>query len=129
MGVAAPMKGFMKASDVLSKYESKELKQGSKGGFVTFKARIFDDQTSGDLDAKKQRAVSIPEHLRRGMPDPLEAHKKSSENTVKSSRAYASESERLKAELAELEKQKRAALAKLGGSRKALFSRKSSKFV
>merc|ERR1712238_471377 len=125
--VAGPMKGFVSASSVLNKYETKELEQGSKGGFVTFKTRTFDEPTQEDLAAKRQRAVSIPEHLRRGMPDPLEAHKKTSYDAAKSSSAYASESGRLKAELAELEKQKEATLAKMGGSGNALSSRSSSK--
>jgi len=126
----APLTGFVKASSVLRKYETKELEQGSKGGFVTFKSRTFEEPTQEDRDAKKHRVISIPEHLRRGMPDPLAAHTKpAGETATKSSSAYASESERLKAELAALQKQKEAALASMGGLRKALSARRSSKFI
>jgi len=59
--------------------------------------------------------------LRKNLPDPLAAHKKAPTKTkaeLKSSTSYASEAERLKAELEELQKQKAAALAAMGGLRK-----------
>lgn len=121
-------KGFVKASVVLSKYEAKELEQGKKGGFVNFKTRTFDEPTQEDLDAKRYRAVSVPEHLKKAMPDPLARHSKvTKEAGLKKSSSYASEAERLQAELAELEKQKAAALAQMGGSLKSLSSRRTSK--
>ena len=126
IAATGPMRGFEKASAVLKKYETKELAQGAKGGFVTFKARTFDEPTQEDLDTRKQRVVHVPDHLRRGMPDPFQAPKTPSNHaTAKGSNAYASESARLKAELAELEKQKQVALALMGGSRRALSSRSS----
>lgn len=128
-----------KASSVLSKYETLEVvgqratnarsHMITKGGFVNFKTRAFDEPTQEDPDAKKHRAVSIPEHMRNGMPDPLAAHKKAANKTgLKSSKTYASLSERIMAELEEIEKQKAVALAAMGGrSLKSLFSMSSSK--
>ncbi|KAL3806852.1 hypothetical protein ACHAXA_008240 [Cyclostephanos tholiformis] len=114
-------RGFVKASQVLSKYEAmeydiKECQQGKKGGFVNYKARSFDKPRQDDeSDAKRYRAVDIPEHLRSGMPDPLEAHKKMPHTTMngelKSSSSYASESDRLRAEIENLRKQKEAELS------------------
>jgi hypothetical protein len=106
-------KGFVKASSVLSKYEAMEYEamecqQGKKGGFVHYKTKLLDKPT--------YRAVNIPDHLRSGMPDPLASHKKTQGSTdagLKSSSSYASESERLKAEIEELGKQKEAALRSL----------------
>ena len=114
-------KGFMKASSVLSKYEAMEYEamecqQGKKGGFVNYKTRSLDKPTQDDPDAKRYRAVNIPDHLRSGMPDPLASHKNTPRATdagLKSSSSYASESERLKAEIEELRKQKEAALSSL----------------
>jgi len=121
--ISDPKKGFVKAALVLNKYEAKEIgvEQGKKGGFVNFKTRTFNESTEEDLDAKKHRVVNIPEHLRKNLPDPLAAHKKAPTKTkaeLKSSTSYASEAERLKAELEELQKQKAAALAAMGGLRK-----------
>lgn len=110
-------KGFVKASSVLSKYDTLECQQGKKGGlggFVNFKTRTFEPE-QGDPDAKTHRVVNIPEHLRKGLPDPFAASSDKKATGLKSSQAYASESERLKAELDELQKQKAAALAKMGG--------------
>ncbi|KAL7537949.1 hypothetical protein ACHAXR_009126, partial [Thalassiosira sp. AJA248-18] len=107
-----PKKGFVKASSVLSKYETMEC-QGKKGGFVNFKTRTLDEPTQEDLDAKRHRTVSIPEHLRNIAPDPLANYKKSSNNTLEKSSVYASNSERLKAELEELERQRQAARANI----------------
>ncbi|KAL9184396.1 hypothetical protein ACHAXT_002482 [Thalassiosira profunda] len=121
-----PKSGFVKASSVLSKYdtlETKGQKKGAKGsGFVNFKTR-FAEPSDDEPDTKRQRAVNIPQHLREGMPDPLAAYNKP-KPAAKSSKAYASESERLKAELAELQKQKAAALAKMN-----LSSRGTSKML
>lgn len=111
-------KGFVKASSVLSKYEAMEYEtmecqEGKKGGFVNYKTRSLDRPRQEDPDAKRYRAVSIPDHLRGGMPDPLAAHKKTAcpmEAGLKSSSLYASESERLKAEIEDLRKQQEAAL-------------------
>ncbi|KAL7551933.1 hypothetical protein ACHAWF_015156 [Thalassiosira exigua] len=123
-------KGFVKASSVLDKYEAMECQGGKKGGFVNFKTKTFDESSKEDLDAKTIRSVNIPEHLRKGMPDPLAAHKKASNDGkasgLKSSSSYASEAERLKAELAELQRQKEAALAKMEGLG-SLSSRSSAK--
>jgi superfamily II DNA helicase RecQ len=112
-------KGFAKASDVLSKYEAMEYEAtecqlGKRGGFVNYKTRSFDKpRQDEEPDAKRYRTVNIPDHLRSSMPDPLEAHKKAPSATtsggLKSSSSYASESERLRAEIEELRNQKDAA--------------------
>ena len=111
-------KGFVKASNVLSKYEAMEYETtecqlGKKGGFVNYKMRSFVPRQDDEPDAKRYMTVNIPEHLRCSMPDPLEAHKKTSGATtnggLKSSSSYASESDRLRAEIEELRKQKDAA--------------------
>lgn len=119
-----PKTGFVKASSVLSKYETLECQQGKKNGFVNFKTRTFDEPTQEDMDAKRNRVINVPQHMRRGLPDPLAAQKKAPEKE-KSSTAYASEADKLKAELEELQKQKAAMLAKMGGSVKGLSSRSS----
>ena len=109
--------GFVKASSVLGKYEKLECQEGKTNGFVNFKTRTFNEPTDQDVDAKKNRAISVPEHLRKGLPDPFASKKAPSKTSeLKSSTSYASASERIKAELAELQKQKEAALAKMGGS-------------
>ena len=108
--------GFVKASSVLDKYEKKECQEGKSGGFVNFKTKTFNEPVEEDPDAKKVRA-NIPEHLRKNAPDPLAAFNKKAADEkasgLKSSKAYASESERLKAEMAELQKQREAAKAVL----------------
>lgn len=119
-----PKGGFMKASSVLGKYDKMECEKGKANGFVTFKTRIFDEPTQEDIDSKKQRAVNIPQHLRKNLPDPFAAKQAAGKKAeLKSSSAHASTSDRLKKELEELEKQKGAALAILssrGGSSKNL---------
>ena len=109
--------GFVKASSVLGKYEKLECQEGKTNGFVNFKTRTLNEPTEEDVDAKKKRAIYVPEHLRKGLPDPF-ASKKAPNKTseLKSSSSYASASERIKAELAELQKQKEALKAKMGGS-------------
>ncbi|KAL3784125.1 hypothetical protein HJC23_005783 [Cyclotella cryptica] len=106
--------GFVKASSVLSKYEKMECQEGKKGGFVNFKTRIFDSEDA----VKKQRPVEIPEHLRSNMPDPLAGtyKKPNQENQLKPRSSYASEAERLQAELQALQREREAARAKLLGS-------------
>jgi len=113
-------KGFVKASKVLNKYEMKECQTGKKGGFVNFKTRTF-EQTDEDKEARRLRPVELPEHLRKNMPDPLaEAYKKKNDTgcdvDAKPSAAYASEAERLKAELEALKKEKTAFLEKMNQS-------------
>ncbi|KAL3757044.1 hypothetical protein ACHAWU_002883 [Discostella pseudostelligera] len=120
------IQGFAKASSMLSKYAKMECQEGKKDGFVNFKTRKLGESTQEDNDGKKYRAVNIPNHLRVGMPDPLAAHNKtwsSKDEASKTSSSHVSESERLQAELAELQKQKAAALAKLGGPLKGSTSR------
>jgi len=120
------IQGFAKASSMLSKYAKMECQEGKQSGFVNFKTRKLDASTQEDNDGKKYRAVNIPNHLRVGMPDPLAAHNKtwsSKDEASKTSSSHVSESERLQAELAELQKQKAAALAKLGGPLKGSTSR------
>jgi len=109
-----PKKGFVKASSVLNKYQSMECQAGKKGGFVNFKTRTFDDE-SEDRDAKRNRPVVIPEHLRKNMPDPLAAsyNKSATSSELKTGSSYASEVERLKAEIETLQKAKAEALAKM----------------
>jgi len=127
---SGPKKGFVKASSVLNKFDTMECQQGKKGGFVNFKSKTFEEQSQEEADGKKHRAINIPEHLRKGAPDPLAGHKKASKSKapeLKSSSSYASEAEKLKAELEELKKQREAALAKMGGSLKSLSSRSSYK--
>lgn len=110
-----PKQGFVKASAVLDKYEAKELTAQGKGGFVSFKSKLSGQEEDEVENNKKQhRTVNIPEHLRKGMPDPLAKYKTKPNNTLKSSVEYASNTERLKAELAEIEKKRAAARAKLG---------------
>jgi hypothetical protein len=117
------VRGFAKASSMLSKYAKMECQEGKKGGFVNFKTRTFNEpNTQDNVDAKRYRAVTIPEHLRDGMPDPLAAHNNKTnvgKEVSRTSCSHVSESERLKAELAELQKQKEEALAKMGGSVKS----------
>lgn len=120
--------GFVKASSVLNKYEKLECQgQGGKAnGFINFKKRTFDEPTQDDIDAKKKRAtVNVPEHLRRNLPDPFAAFKKAGKEkkVAKSSSTYASESERMKAELEELKKQRAEALAKMSSSSKSSFKK------
>lgn len=122
---AQKMQGFARASSMLRKYAEMECQAGK--GFVNFKTRTFDNSMQEGMDGKKYRAVSIPNHLRVGMPDPLAAHntkKSRNESSSTNTSSYVAESERLKAELEELQKQKAAALAKMGGSLKGLSSRK-----
>ncbi len=139
-------KGFVKASKVLNKYEvsywalfngystsivlsiarfttcqMKECQTGKKGGFVNFKTRTF-EQSDEDKEARRLRPVEIPEHLRKNMPDPLAgAYKKKGDGEknadAKPSEAYASEAERLKAELEALKKEKALFLEKMKQSR------------
>jgi len=103
--------GFAKASSVLSKYETLECQEGKKGGFVKYKKKTFDNPREEEVDTKVYRAVTIPEHMRSGMPDPLAAHAKKSSRG--SSSSYASESDRLKAELEELRQQRETALSNI----------------
>lgn len=123
---ARKMQGFAKASSMLSMYAKMECQEGKTGGFVNFKTKTLDALPQEEMDGKKYRAVSIPNHLRVGMPDPLAAH-----NMTKtrpdgaSSTSGVSESDRLQAELAELEKKKAEALAKMGGSLKGVSTRKA----
>jgi hypothetical protein len=109
--------GFAKASSVLSKYETLECQEGKKGGFVKYKQKTLDNPREDDSDTKVYRAVTIPEHLRSSMPDPLAAHTKKSSSSLSavggSSSSYASESDRLKAELEELRRQRETALSNL----------------
>ena len=124
---ARKMQGFAKASSMLRKYATLEYQEGKKGGFVNFKRRTFDQSTMEDIDGKKYRAVSIPNHLRVGMPDPLAAHNATSRRLDDAFRTTdssdVSESDRLQAELEEIQKKKAETLAKMGGSLK-LASRK-----
>ena len=94
--------------------QSMECQAGKKGGFVNFKTRTFDDE-SEDRDAKRNRPVVIPEHLRKNMPDPLAAsyNKSATSSELKTGSSYASEVERLKAEIETLQKAKAEALAKM----------------
>ncbi len=117
---ARKMQGFAKASSMLRKYATLECQEGKKGEFVNFKRRTFDQSTTEDIDGKKYRAVSIPNHLRVGMPDPLAAHNATSSRMDD---AFRTTSSSLQAELAELQKKKAEALEKMGGSLK-LSSRK-----
>jgi len=69
----------------------------SKGGFVKFTSTSAKPQT-----------VSIPEHLRSGLPDPLAhlANKKAALSASKSGGRVTGDSARLKAELAKLQKKR-----------------------
>lgn len=105
----------MKASSVLKKYETLECQQGKKDGFINFKTRTV-EEPSDDGGVAKRMPVNIPVHLRAGLPDPLAGSysNKANSSEKKSSSHYASEAERLKQELEELNRQRAAAKAKLG---------------
>ena len=109
--------GFAKASSVLSKYETLECQEGKKGGFVKYKTKSLDNPREEEVGTKIYRAVTIPEHMRSGMPDPLAAHAKKSSSSLSvvggSSSSYACESDRLKAELEELRRQRETALSNI----------------
>jgi RecQ family ATP-dependent DNA helicase len=110
--------GFAKASSVLSKYETLECQEGKKGGFIKYKKKTLDNPREEDSDDTKiYRAVTIPEHLRSSLPDPLAAHTNKSSSSLSavggSSSSYASESNRLKAELEELRRLRETALSNL----------------
>jgi len=106
--------GFMKASSVLKKYETLECQQGKRNGFINFKTRTVEEPSEDDGVAKMSKPVSIPAHLRSGLPDPLAAHNKAKTNEKKTSSQYASEAERLKQELEELNRKRAEARARLG---------------
>ncbi len=108
--------GFVKASSVLKKYETLECQQGKKDGFINFKTRTVEEPSEDVGIAKKSKPVNIPAHLRAGLPDPLAGsyNNKAISSEKKSSSHYASEAERLKKELEELNRQRAAAKAKLG---------------
>lgn len=101
---------FVRASDVLSKFEVLECQQGKKNGFVTFKpkndpkpkhkpkknslrkmlARFGGDKEDEEEEGEKRlrrfrscAGVVVPEHLRSQMPDPLERFaKKKTDKTI-----------------------------------------------
>ncbi|EJK44405.1 hypothetical protein THAOC_37057 [Thalassiosira oceanica] len=109
-----PKSCFVKASAVIGHYQKLEIQEAqprvrtSMGGFVNFKMRQFEKPTEEYIDAKRGRA-EIPEHLRARMPDPHAAdYEKAAQAKAeqKSSSAYKSEAERLRAELEELERMK-----------------------
>jgi hypothetical protein len=93
-----------------------ECQQGKKGGFVNFKTRMLDDDEKEDT-TKKQQRVDIPDHLRSSLPDPHSGSYKKPREEMKSRTAYKSEADRLKAELAESQKQLEAKRAELLASR------------
>lgn len=113
---AAKKGGFLKASSVLKKYETLECQEGKKGGFINFKTRQVEEPSEDDRVAKRNKPVNIPTHLRQGLPDPYAGsyNKDAKSNEKKSGSFYASENERLKREIEEIERRKAKALAKLG---------------
>lgn len=108
--------GFLKASSVLEKYETLEVQQGKQNGFINFKTRTIEEPSDDDGAAKMIKPVSIPAHLRAGLPDPLAGSysSKAKSTEKKSSSQYASEAERLKQELEELNRKRAEARARLG---------------
>ena len=111
--------GFLKASSVLKKYmehDTVECHQGKKNGFINFKTRTVEEPSEDDRGGKTIKPVSIPAHLRLGMPDPLAGsyNNNAKSNEKKSSAQYASEAERLKQELEELNRKRAEARARLG---------------
>ena len=108
--------GFAKASSVLNKYEQMECQQGKMGGFINFKTRTVEEPSEDDGVAKKSKPVNIPAHLRSGLPDPLAGsyNNKAKSSEKKSSSHYASEAERLKHELEELDRKRAAAKSRFG---------------
>mmetsp|Transcript_25370 Transcript_25370/g.39831 ORF Transcript_25370/g.39831 Transcript_25370/m.39831 type:complete len:879 (+) Transcript_25370:147-2783(+) len=108
--------GFLKASSVLKKYETLECQQGNKNGFINFKTRTIEEPSEDDGVPKKIKPVTIPAHLRAGLPDPLAGSytSEAKSNEKKSSSQYASEAERLKQELEELNRKRAEARARLG---------------
>ena len=84
--------GFVKASSVLEKYQKMEMKTGGKsssGGFVNFRAR-------------DTAPATVPAHLRKNAPDPLQSYYNKPKAAKKNEGSAATKSriEQLKAELA-----------------------------
>mmetsp|Transcript_29740 Transcript_29740/g.43831 ORF Transcript_29740/g.43831 Transcript_29740/m.43831 type:complete len:325 (-) Transcript_29740:20-994(-) len=109
--------GFVKANAVLSKYETMESKEADakEGRRSTSKSSV--------------RYSTLPEHLRKTAPDPLQHLERKSSSTEngekKSSSQLSSEVDRLKAELQQLNKDKDAArLAALLKSKKQAATKK-----
>mmetsp|Transcript_20249 Transcript_20249/g.44215 ORF Transcript_20249/g.44215 Transcript_20249/m.44215 type:complete len:1139 (+) Transcript_20249:36-3452(+) len=107
---ARSLGGFVKASTILDKYEQMEVagtKKSGGGGFINFRAR--------DSSAK-----AIPEHLRRGAPDPLQSFykPKAAKKASEGSKALKSQIEKMEQELAREEAELEARKAKLLGKKK-----------
>jgi len=68
-----------------------------KSGFVNFKSKV---------DGTKPQTVSIPEHLRANLPDPLAHLTNKKPAAPKAAPRVAGDSERLQAELAKLQAQR-----------------------
>jgi superfamily II DNA helicase RecQ len=101
------MGGFKSAKDVLSHYEAMECK-GQKNGFVTFKKSSkfskFDDTSDEEKTDRKSTTVKIPEHMRAKLNKAAKA-KPVNVPKSKGSKEYRSAADKLRAELAEIERQ------------------------
>ena len=88
---------------------------GQKNGFVTFKKSSWksksDDTVTKDNKVSKSTAVKIPNHLLQKMNTISQASARkssaiSNHNQVKGSKEFRSEADKIRAELAELKKQR-----------------------
>jgi ATP-dependent DNA helicase RecQ len=105
--------GFRKASSILSKYESLECQENQSDGFVNFRSKETTDE--------KQRHIAIPEHLRKGLPDPLShLEAKATKDVVQTSSDLANKAQALRDNLAKLKTEREARL-------KAIQAKASSK--
>lgn len=101
-----PTANFVKASAVLSKYSKYEAKECSGGtGFVNFREKFSAEAEGGEV--RRDNQIRIPQHLipatKQGPLVP-----KSSNKPAKTSRDYAAEANRLRAELAKAKEESEA---------------------
>jgi superfamily II DNA/RNA helicase len=103
-----PGRGFVKASSILAKYEVLECQENNSNGFFRFRSKSQPQDV-----AKPVTIVTIPEHLRAGLPDPWQHLNKkpsgpSNNNNnkafeLKSSAEHAQATSQLKEDLAKLQ--------------------------
>ena len=101
---------FVKASSILDKYEMMECQESNSNGFVRFR------QKSDTTTQKPASTVTIPDHLRAALPDPLKHYEKKEQKnatTKKSSAEHAKETARLKEDLAKLKAEREARMKAL----------------
>jgi len=100
--------GFKSAKDVLSQYQAMEKSKGQKNGFVTFKKSLTLKSTDDDNEmlSSKNTSINVPNHLRKKMRLSQNTDSKANESTNLGSKEYRSAADKLRAELAELQRQK-----------------------